>query len=526
MILYLLKSSFLLLVLLLIYKWSLENKKSLQFNRFYLLFSLLLGFLLPLLNFSFKVESNTVLQAKEVIVEQLPAFIINIEEEDNDVGFMWYEIVYYSVTTLLFFKFIFHAFTFYRLKRTGTIVNSPFGQLVLNNNIKVPFSFYKYIYLNKNDWNSNTIDDAILYHEQGHIIQKHSLDIILIELLSVFLWFQPFVFYFKRLIQENHEYLADEYSLNRTKNIKHYQHLILNCYSHKQSLVPLSSSIHFNNLKKRFIMMKNTKKGRVWETIFYSSAVLITYFGFVGIEAKANEINNFETNILQIYKPSSIVNTQQNLFRKSDLKQNTETVKSDSLKSTLQLPVKITFSKNRLYTGSVVFDKEELSYTVDGNKNVTFYNSKGLKVNISKDKYELVDFEDEKIPYSSVYVDLEYFKFKNEKKYTKLANPNNFTINDFKNSIISYIDVNKNTDKKIKYIFNVEFDVDESGRIVNYNDNSTVDDETKKLIQEAIFQFKEWQPSEINNERVISTFVIKQTIRLNYTSREMFDEDM
>src|SRR5690606_9941500 len=122
----------------------------------------------------------------------------------------------------------------------------------------------------------------IPYHEQALVKQKHTLDILCIELLKGFLWFQPFLYVFKRLMQENHEYLADEYSLSKTQDVKHYQQLILNFYNQPSKELQLSSSFYFSNLKKRFIMMKNTKKGRVWETVFYSSAVLVTYFAFVG----------------------------------------------------------------------------------------------------------------------------------------------------------------------------------------------------------------------------------------------------
>ncbi|MBA5792867.1 M56 family metallopeptidase [Flavobacterium sp. xlx-214] len=525
MILYLLKSSFLLLVLLLIYKWSLENKKSLQFNRFYLLFSLLLGFLLPLLNFSFKVESNTVLQAKEVIVEQLPAFIINIEEEDNDVGFMWYEIVYYSVTTLLFFKFIFHAFTFYRLKRTGTIVNSTFGQLVLNNNIKVPFSFYKYIYLNKNDWNSNTIDDAILYHEQGHIIQKHSLDIILLELLSVFLWFQPFIYYFKRLIQENHEYLADEYSLNKTKNIKHYQHLILNCYSHKQSLVPLSSSIHFNNLKKRFIMMKNTKKGRVWETVFYSFTLALTYVGLVGIEAKATEIKNVEAKVTKIIEQSA---------KQSDEIVFTEPIREESKNEIKNDSIILAYIKGEKSSGYFNYNDSVYFYVVDENLKVSIYNRYGVVQNEKDFTYELKavskaekekltldelkkssqvqnDYQDRK-EIEKAYAEAHSFV---EKKATPREGLSSFMSN-FAKEFKAPENINTN-EIKMRLKFIVETDGSFSN-IFTPQEYFKPDESYVALQEEAIRTLKtmpNWSPAENEGKIIRSTFTLPITIKVN-----------
>src|SRR5690606_38941580 len=169
--------------------------------------------------------------------------------------------------------------------------------LILSDVVKTPFSFYDCMYLNKSQWDKGMIGVEILCHEQAHIQQKHSLDILFIESLKVFLWFQPFLYVFKRLMQENHEYLADEFSISKTQNIQEYQILILNFYNQPSKELPLSSSFHFSNLKKRFIMMKNVKKARVWEPVFYSSAALIIYFGFVGIEAQAAEIKHVETKI-------------------------------------------------------------------------------------------------------------------------------------------------------------------------------------------------------------------------------------
>jgi len=305
MILYFIKSTFLFLVFFFIYKGVLEKKKSSKFKRFYLLVATLVSLIFPLFQVQFLMQQNIITETKQIIIEEInsqeliyefvPEFTL---PESNETSL--FVIIYVLISGGLAFRFLWHIDKILKLKRKGKQVKTAFGSLVLNAAVKTPFSFYDCIYLNDLQYKKGMIEEEILYHEQAHIQQKHSLDILLMEFFKVFLWFQPFLYVFKRLMQENHEYLADEFSISKTQNIQEYQTLILNFYNQPSKELPLSSSFHFSNLKKRFIMMKNMKKARVWEPVFYSSAALIIYFGFVGIEAQAAEINTIETKVSEL----------------------------------------------------------------------------------------------------------------------------------------------------------------------------------------------------------------------------------
>lgn len=300
MILYFIKSTFLLLIFFSIYRFSLQDKKSLQFNRFYLLIALVLGLVLPLFNFSFFVESNSIIETKEIVFQQIEGFsdfeyFPMIQKESL---FSNLEILFIGIVIFLTIRFVFRVYLIIRLKRSGQQIKNDYGRLILHSKVKSPFSFLKSIYLNLESWNSGLIEKEILIHEQGHVVQKHSLDIMFIEFLKIGLWFQPMLYFYKKAIQENHEFLADAYCLQQTTNINAYQNIILNYYSEQNKRLDLSSSIDYKNLKKRFMMMKNTKKGNVTKVLFYSSAFVLTYFGLVGIETKANTIEKFETQIL------------------------------------------------------------------------------------------------------------------------------------------------------------------------------------------------------------------------------------
>ena len=526
MIIYLIKSTFLLLIFAAIYKVSLDKKKALKFKRFFLLFSVCFALLFPLINFQYQVESNPIIETKGKVIEQMPVLLIETFENEPTTDFNYIKIAYLIITAFFILNFLKNIIYLWKLKRKSTHISTQFGTIALHAKVKSPFSFYNTIFVNFNDWQNAKIDDAILHHEQAHVLQKHTLDVLFIEILKTVMWFQPFLFIFKRFIQENHEYLADQVSLNKSTNIKHYQNLILNYYNTTETVVALSSSIHFNNLKKRFIMMKNTKKAKVWSSIFYTTTALITYFGFVGIEAKASEILYFENEVLNLNKPihnisSQTLNNIDTLKTKSEISEKVFVV-SDSLKS----KVKITFKENGFYSSFVEINKQKLNYVVDDNKKVTFYDDKGNIVKIGKDEYKLVDLFSEDITYFSSSYSVRYNGIVDKENYTKIAEPliideKNF-IKDFTDIIVKKIEKSK---EKKRYDIIMTFDIDTNGDIVNVQNLSTAKFDVEEHLKKYLYSQQKWAPSEINSEKVVSTYKIHFLARINYSIKEMSEED-
>ena len=122
--------------------------------------------------------------------------------------------------------------------------------------VVIPYSFFNHIFINKKEFQSNKIQEEILSHELVHVHQKHSLDIIFIELLKALFWFNPIIYAYKKAIQLNHEFLADEHVINKHKNISFYQTLLLENQAITTS--NLASNLNYLTTKKRIIMMTKT----------------------------------------------------------------------------------------------------------------------------------------------------------------------------------------------------------------------------------------------------------------------------
>ena len=269
-------------------------------------------------------------------------------------------------------------------------------------------------------------------------------------------------------------------------------------------------------------MMKNTKKGKVWGTIFYSLTIAITYVGFVGIEAKATEILNFENKILSLSKPNYIENVKDITSKKSNLPTSYTSIKQDSIKA----QTKIYYKENGFYSSYVEINNEKLNYVVDGNKRITFYNSKGNTVKISKENYELVDLLSDEIKYYSSSHSVRFFGIDEKDKYTRIAEPlvidkKQFT-KDFTDIILKKIP--KTTEKK-RYDLIVTFDVDVDGNVINVQNLSNDEIYVEEDIKKFLYSQQKWQPSEIDNEKVLSTYKIHFLSRINYSVKEMIEED-
>ena len=120
-----------------------------------------------------------------------------------------------------------------------------------------PFSFFGHIFLNKEAISPHDLI-RILAHERVHIKQYHSMDIILMELVTILQWFNPFVWPYKKSLKETHEYLADNAVIAQGCSAAGYQLLILEQHVGGK-LVELAHNFHHSQIKRRITMMSRIK---------------------------------------------------------------------------------------------------------------------------------------------------------------------------------------------------------------------------------------------------------------------------
>lgn len=244
-------------LLIAIYYLFLQKEKMFRFNRFYLLFALVFSYVIPFVKINLPAisERKNQLIFEEITTQQL------IQKTDQASDFNWINLIlmiYILVSIVLIIKSLVSIRKILKLK--GTDINYQNQNVKLIEKDLPPFSFWNKIYLNKKHFNDQ-IDNRIFLHEKTHLIQKHSWDLIFIEILQAISWFNPAIYFYKKAIKDNHEFLADEVIVRREFNIKDYQNLILAEVLNAQNL-SLVNKFNFNNTKKRFIMM-TTKRSKL-----------------------------------------------------------------------------------------------------------------------------------------------------------------------------------------------------------------------------------------------------------------------
>ncbi|MCK0155805.1 M56 family metallopeptidase [Cellulophaga sp. F20128] len=285
MLFYLLKSTACLAVLFLFYKLFLEGHKMHIFKRFYLLIALALGFGIPLVTFTQYVSITK--PVYETHIETLPlATAVLIEEPTNYLPYILWSI--YGIGVLVFsIKFIKNSANIFKKIHANPKVKLDKHTNVLLSEKTTPHTFLAFIFLNKKAYENNEIPQEVLLHEITHAQQKHSIDVLLVELLQILFWFNPLIYFFKHSIKLNHEFLADYAVLKNGANATAYGKILL-AFSSAASEPQLANSINYSSIKKRFtVMKKRTSKQSVWlrSLIALPIAALLLY-SFSSTETK------------------------------------------------------------------------------------------------------------------------------------------------------------------------------------------------------------------------------------------------
>ena len=261
-------------LLLTVYYVFLQKEKMYGFNRFYLLFSLLFSYTVPFISIQSEIQRPVNRLQKTIEATQQVMDITPKQESFNWMNLIW--ILYGIVTFIFLIRTIISYLKIKNLKGEKMIYQNQ-NIIITNVNIS-PFSFWNTIYLGKNYLKNHEIDSRIFLHEKSHLEQKHSIDIIIVEIIKAFTWFNPSVHFYKKAIITNHEFLADESVLKNNFAIKDYQNLILEKIISSQNY-NLTHTFNFKNTKKRFIMM-NTKKSKLTDLKkVISIPVLLIAFG-------------------------------------------------------------------------------------------------------------------------------------------------------------------------------------------------------------------------------------------------------
>ncbi|MDN3547133.1 M56 family metallopeptidase [Mucilaginibacter aquaedulcis] len=230
-------------------------------NRVYLLAAILFASVYPEINLL------PFLQDHEELAKPMQQVAINWQAQNladslnHHDYWRWAEVVFWMGVYVLAIRLAVQLFSLYQLYKNSkpdVINNHP---VRVTDKDMAPFSFWQSIFVNPAKHEPADLK-AILLHEQVHVNEWHTADILLAELSSIFYWFNPGIWLIKKAIKENVEFITDRKILSKGVDSKAYQYSLL---SVGFNYTGHSIVNHFNlsTIKKRIVMMNTKRSSRI-----------------------------------------------------------------------------------------------------------------------------------------------------------------------------------------------------------------------------------------------------------------------
>ncbi len=275
LLMYQIKVGLCLIAFYLLWKLLLSRETFHRFNRVALLLVMALAMVLPWIQFT--IASPTPVANPIVMLEELiitPASAAQPEQVNSFWNIMNIANVLYFIGVALVAAWLLHSqWSLHRLLRKGRKELLPGGiTLHIVPGDQAPFSYFKHIVINEQDYQGNQRE--ILAHEQAHIRLGHSWDVLFIELMTMFQWWNPAAWLIGRELRQVHEYEADEAVVNHGVDVKQYQLLLIK-KSVGDQLFSMANNFNYQSLKKRIRMMTINKSSR-WRQLRALAVVPVT----------------------------------------------------------------------------------------------------------------------------------------------------------------------------------------------------------------------------------------------------------
>ncbi|MBL7859547.1 MAG: TonB family protein [Cyclobacteriaceae bacterium] len=283
-----------------IYWALLKNETAFQVKRFYLLASILFSLVFPLISIS--VDRNSIIPSlsNSIPTYWLPEIVITAEgtavsQPAPFVYWTWVTALYLGVATLLVLLLFVRIGTMIRLFQKSRHYTWKKYTIAESEKVTGVFSFFQFIFLPPVNALDTEERQEILQHEEIHIQQFHSFDILLIHYLEIICWFNPIIKAYKISLVQVHEFEADARSVEG-KDVNRYCSLLAKVALQQNGYVLAN---HFTNsfTLKRITMMKTVrKKIRQWKLAASILTGLVFFIVVACQDQFVSEIKNIGKN--------------------------------------------------------------------------------------------------------------------------------------------------------------------------------------------------------------------------------------
>lgn len=254
---YLLEANLYLILFYGFYRLLLQNETFYSLNRYFLLASTFISFVLPVFQLGFLKPSQYQYHG-DMLYEIPPPPMEPPSSADISSSFAVINWLYLFYLLVAFFFALKLSFSIYKIIKIWLKAKKHTAgdiTLVEVNGESTAFSFFNLLFIHP----GLAHQPAVLKHEMVHIKQKHSFDVLFFELVQIISWFNPVLYFIKKDIKLLHEYIADELTTS-TDMHKHEYALFLIQNSFGLRAQPITNQIFNQSILKRRINMLNKKR--------------------------------------------------------------------------------------------------------------------------------------------------------------------------------------------------------------------------------------------------------------------------
>lgn len=261
---YLWEASIVLLVLFAFYKVFLARLTFFSWNRLYLLATIVVALILPLISIQVSTEEVAM---DPIFKYSLPeAQLEYAQSTSSAISFHHLLLGLYMLgVAWKLIQLIMSLVHTYQLINKSPVIHENNLRVIVHPDFQ-PSSFFNYVFLPSYHASDST-QDPVIQHEAVHVQKLHTLDLLLLQLASAILWFHPIWGMFEANLREVHEYEADE-AVTATYPKTAYARLLLGFLITESNSALVNNFNHFQTKKRIQMMMKTEKSQSVKKSIF------------------------------------------------------------------------------------------------------------------------------------------------------------------------------------------------------------------------------------------------------------------
>jgi len=261
LIIFLCKSVLLAGVLFLYYWLFLRNKKLYNYNRFFLLTTVIISLVIPFLHFEWyrttTVQATPTIKLLQAINSDDQEVVPGVTHATDYTAYIVFGIMT-LVSAILLVLLLLKIRWIYKLKQHGNVVSENVIDIVYTTTSKAPFSFLNNLFWNEAVDIHSAHGSRIFKHEVTHIRQHHTIDKLAMQLVTIVCWMNPIYWLIQRELSLVHEFIADGVAI-QDNDTETFAEMLLT--SHYGNMFPdIIHPFFYSPIKRRLIMLSTSNK--------------------------------------------------------------------------------------------------------------------------------------------------------------------------------------------------------------------------------------------------------------------------